>query len=158
MFHKACACGHAVAQVVSHRHPTMAAQVWAWVRSCGISGGQSGAGAAFLCVLQFPLAKHSTDCSTLIIIWGWYKRPVVCLVLLNLKRKEKKACACSAVLVLLWVLFDIAAPKCQFMWNHTKLVKDNIRFCHLKVANIYCRMELIWYGDRLQTRQSRNHS
>jgi hypothetical protein len=45
----------AIAQVVSRRFPTAAARVRAWVRSCGICGGQSGTGAGFLRVLRFPL-------------------------------------------------------------------------------------------------------
>jgi hypothetical protein len=43
--------GHAIAQVVSYLLPTEAAWVW----SCGIGGGQSGAVAGFLQVLRFPL-------------------------------------------------------------------------------------------------------
>jgi hypothetical protein len=41
--------------VVSCWLPTVAARVRAWVRSCGICGGQSDTGAVFLQVLQFPL-------------------------------------------------------------------------------------------------------
>jgi hypothetical protein len=40
---------------VSHRLPTAAARVRAQVGSCGICGGQSGSGAAFLRVFWFPL-------------------------------------------------------------------------------------------------------
>jgi hypothetical protein len=43
--------GHSIAQAVSRWLPTAAARVW----SNGIYGGQSGAGAGFLRVLQFPL-------------------------------------------------------------------------------------------------------
>jgi hypothetical protein len=60
--------GHAIAQAVSRRFPTAAAQVRAQVRSCGICGGQSGTGASFLRVLRFPLpiiipptAPHSSS-------------------------------------------------------------------------------------------------
>jgi hypothetical protein len=45
----------AIAQAVSHRLTTAAARVRAWVRSCGICGGQSGTGADFLRVLWCPL-------------------------------------------------------------------------------------------------------
>jgi hypothetical protein len=69
--------GRAIAQAVSGRLPTAAAQVRARVRSCGIYGGQSGTGAGFLRVLPFPLpirilpfAPQSSS-----IIWGWYNRP-----------------------------------------------------------------------------------
>jgi hypothetical protein len=52
------------------------AQVW----SCGICGGQSGAGAAFLQVLWFPLPIFSPPIapqSLSSIIWGLYNRPEV---------------------------------------------------------------------------------
>jgi hypothetical protein len=61
--------GCAVAQVVSRWLHTVAARV----RPCGIYGGQSGTGAGFFLVLQFPLpiipptAPHSLSS---IIIWG----------------------------------------------------------------------------------------
>jgi hypothetical protein len=46
--------GRAVAQAVSRWLPTAAARVR--VRAaCGVCGGQSGSGAGFLRVLQFPL-------------------------------------------------------------------------------------------------------
>jgi hypothetical protein len=48
------ASGHAVAQAVSRWLPTAATRVR--VRAaCGVFGGQSGIGAGFLQVLQFPL-------------------------------------------------------------------------------------------------------
>jgi hypothetical protein len=47
--------GRAIAQAVSRRLPTAAARVRAHVRQCGIYGGQSGTGAGFLRLLQFPL-------------------------------------------------------------------------------------------------------
>jgi hypothetical protein len=40
---------------VTDTYPTAAARVRSQVRSCGISGGQSGTGAGFLRVLRFPL-------------------------------------------------------------------------------------------------------
>jgi hypothetical protein len=68
----------AIAQAVSRRLPTAATRVRARVRSCGICGGQTGTGAGFLRVLQFPLpirippvAPHSSSS----IIWGWYNGP-----------------------------------------------------------------------------------
>jgi hypothetical protein len=70
--------GHVIAQAVSHWLPTMVAWVRSQVKSCGICGGQSGAGADFLWVLRFPLpilipptASHSSS-----IIRAWYGRPV----------------------------------------------------------------------------------
>jgi hypothetical protein len=70
--------GRAIAQAVSRRLATAAAQVWAQVRLCGICGGQSGTEAGFVGVLRFPLpifipptAPHSSC-----IIRGWYSRPV----------------------------------------------------------------------------------
>jgi hypothetical protein len=74
--------GRGIAQAVSRLLPTVVAGVRAWVRSCGIYGGQSGTGAGFLRVLRSPLpifippiAPHSSS-----IIWGWYNRPVVAAV------------------------------------------------------------------------------
>jgi hypothetical protein len=76
--------GRATAQAVSRLLPTAAARVRARVWSCGISGGQSGAGAGSLRVLRFPLPifikklhhNHQPSC----VIWGWYSRPVVTAV------------------------------------------------------------------------------
>jgi hypothetical protein len=48
-------CGRAIAKAVSRWLPTAAARVQPRVWSSGICGGQSGAGAGFLRVLQFPL-------------------------------------------------------------------------------------------------------
>jgi hypothetical protein len=79
--------GRTIAQVVSRRFPTEAAQVRARVRSCGIFGGQSGAGAGFLRVLRFPLPifiPPISPQSPSSIIWGWYSRPVVAAVLSRL--------------------------------------------------------------------------
>jgi hypothetical protein len=46
--------GRAIAQAVSRWLSTAAARVRARAWSCGICGGQSGAGAGFLRVLRFP--------------------------------------------------------------------------------------------------------
>jgi hypothetical protein len=45
----------AIAEAVSRRLPTAAARVRSQVRSSGIFSVQSGSGAGFLLVLQFPL-------------------------------------------------------------------------------------------------------
>jgi hypothetical protein len=70
--------GRVIAQAVSGRLPTAAAQVWAQVRPCGVCGWQSNIGASFLRVLRFPLpilipltAPHSSS-----IIRDWYNRPI----------------------------------------------------------------------------------
>jgi hypothetical protein len=75
--------GRATAQAVKRRLPTAAARIRARVRSYGICGGQSGAGAGFLRVLRFslpifipPIAPQSPSS----IIRGWYNRPVVAAV------------------------------------------------------------------------------
>jgi hypothetical protein len=47
--------GRAIAQAVSRWLPTAAARVRSRVWSSGICDGQTGAGAGFLRVLQFPL-------------------------------------------------------------------------------------------------------
>jgi hypothetical protein len=71
--------GLAIAQAVSHWLPTAAPRIQSQVKSCGICGRQSGAGAGFLRVLWFPLtilipptAPHSSSA----IIRGWYNRPI----------------------------------------------------------------------------------
>jgi hypothetical protein len=70
--------GRDIVQEVSRRLPTAAARVQFEVNSCGICGGQSGAGADLLRVLRFPLlfltlstAPYSS------IIRGCYSRPIV---------------------------------------------------------------------------------
>jgi hypothetical protein len=72
-------CGRAIAQAVSRWRrwgrwlPTAAARVRAWVWTCGISGGQSGAGTGFLRELQFPLPIFIPPIapqSPSSIIWG----------------------------------------------------------------------------------------
>jgi hypothetical protein len=71
--------GRAIAQAISRRFPTAAARVRAWVRSCGICGGQSGTGEGFLRVLRFPLPIHippiAPQSSSSSIVCVWYKRP-----------------------------------------------------------------------------------
>jgi hypothetical protein len=70
--------GRAIAQEVSRRLPTAAAQVRAQVRSCGICGGQSGIGAGLLRLLRFPLPIFNPPIdpqSPPSIIRGWYNRP-----------------------------------------------------------------------------------
>jgi hypothetical protein len=47
--------GRAITQAVSRWFPTAATRVRARARSCGICGGKSGIGTAFLWVLWFPL-------------------------------------------------------------------------------------------------------
>jgi hypothetical protein len=70
--------GRAIAQAVIRRLPTAAARVRVQVRSCGVCGGQRGAGAGFVRVLRFPqpilvppTAPHSSS-----IVRAWYNRPV----------------------------------------------------------------------------------
>jgi hypothetical protein len=75
--------GRATAQEVSRWLPTAAARVRARVWSCGICGGQSGAGAGFLQVLRFPLPifiPPIASQSPSSIIWGLYNRPEVAAV------------------------------------------------------------------------------
>jgi hypothetical protein len=71
---------HAIAQAVSSWLPTAEARVRSRVWSSGICGGQSGAGAAFLRVLRFPLpiftppiAPQSSGASTIDQKWPQYK-------------------------------------------------------------------------------------
>jgi hypothetical protein len=78
-----CSQGRAIAQAVSRWLPTAAARVRARIRSCGICGGQSGAGAGFLRVLRFPLPIFIPPISPQLppsIIWGRCNRPVVAAV------------------------------------------------------------------------------
>jgi hypothetical protein len=75
--------GRAIAQAVSRWFPTAAARIRARVWSCGICGGQSGAGAGFLRVLRFPLPIFIPPIvpqSPSSIIWGLYNRPEVAAV------------------------------------------------------------------------------
>jgi hypothetical protein len=69
--------GHAIAEAVIRWLPIAAARVRARVWSCGICGGQSGAGEGFLRVLPFlltilvpPNAPYSS------IVRGWYSGPI----------------------------------------------------------------------------------
>jgi hypothetical protein len=68
--------GRAIAQAVSCRLPTTVARLRSQVRSCGICGEQSGAGAGFLLALRFPLPilNPPTASHTSSIIRGWYNR------------------------------------------------------------------------------------
>jgi hypothetical protein len=73
----------AIAEAVSRWLPTSAARVRARVWSCGICGGQCGAGADVLRVLWFPLTVFippSPLQSPSSIIWGLYNRPEVAAV------------------------------------------------------------------------------
>jgi hypothetical protein len=61
------------------RRPGVRARVW----SCGIYGGQSGAGAGYLRVLRFPLPIFIPPIapqSSSSIMWGLYNRPEVAAV------------------------------------------------------------------------------
>jgi hypothetical protein len=69
--------GRAIAQAVSRWLPTAVARIRAWVWSCGICGGQSGAGAGagFMQVLRFPLpifVPPIAPQSSSSIIWDLY--------------------------------------------------------------------------------------
>jgi hypothetical protein len=67
--------------------PKAAVRVQAWVRSCGICGGQSGTGVGLLRVFRFPLPIFIPPIapqSPSSIILGWYSRPVVAAVLSGL--------------------------------------------------------------------------
>jgi hypothetical protein len=73
--------------------PTAAARVRAHVWSFGICGGQSGAGAGFLRVLQFPLPIFIPPIapqSPSSIIWGLYNKPEVAAVPRDLVPPHKK--------------------------------------------------------------------
>jgi hypothetical protein len=75
--------GRAITQAVSCWLPTAAARGRTRVWSCGICGGQIGAGAGFLRVLRFPLPIFIPPIalqSSSSIIWGLYNRPVVAAV------------------------------------------------------------------------------
>jgi hypothetical protein len=75
--------GCTIAQAVSCWLPTSVAWVRSRVWSSWICGGQSGSGAGFLRVLQFPLPifiPPITPQSPSPIIWGWYNRPEVATI------------------------------------------------------------------------------
>jgi hypothetical protein len=72
----------AIAQAVSRWFPSAAARVRAHVRTCGIYGGQIGAGGCFLlgdfgfpCQSSFHQLLHNHH-----VFWDWYNRPVVAAV------------------------------------------------------------------------------
>jgi hypothetical protein len=80
---KYCFKGRAIVQAVSRWLSTAADWVQARVCSCGICGGQSGAGAGFLQVLWFPLPifiPPIASQSPSSIVWGLYNRPEVATV------------------------------------------------------------------------------
>jgi hypothetical protein len=69
--------GRAIAQAASRWLPTATAGVRARVSSCGIFDGQSGTGAGFLRVLQFPLPIHIPPIAPQSpIIRSWYSKPI----------------------------------------------------------------------------------
>jgi hypothetical protein len=69
--------GHAIAHAVSHQLPTLAAQLRGQVRLCGICGQQRGTGGRVSSRTSVSPATHSTESSTLAIIYhlGLYNRP-----------------------------------------------------------------------------------
>jgi hypothetical protein len=78
-----CPSGRAIGQAVSRWLPTAAARVRVRVWSCGICGGQSGAGVGFHRVLRFPLPIFIPPVgpqSPSSIIWSLYNRPEVAAV------------------------------------------------------------------------------
>jgi hypothetical protein len=92
MFSKS-SVGRAIAQAVSRWLPIAAAQVRARVWSCGICGGQSGAGAGFLQVLRFPLPIFIPPIapqSPSSIMWGLSNRPEVAAVPSGLSPTPRK--------------------------------------------------------------------
>jgi hypothetical protein len=96
--------GCAIAQAVSRWLPTAAARVQARVWSCGICGGQSGAGAGFLWVLRFPLPIFIPPIapqSPSSIIWGLYNRSEVAAVPSGLSPtpQKKKHSMCSSLVL-----------------------------------------------------------
>jgi hypothetical protein len=75
--------GRWIAQAISRWFPTAAARAQTRVQSCGICGGQSGAGVGFLRVLWLPLPIFIPPISPQSpspIIRGWYNRTVVAAV------------------------------------------------------------------------------
>jgi hypothetical protein len=75
--------GRAISQAVSRWLPTAEARVRARVWSCGICGGQSGAGVGFLRLLRFPLPMFIPPIapqSPSFTIWVLYNRPEVAAV------------------------------------------------------------------------------
>jgi hypothetical protein len=68
----------AIVQAVSNWLPTAASRVRAQVTTCGICGGQSGAGAALSEFFGFPWQSsfHEIAPQSPSIIWDWCKRPI----------------------------------------------------------------------------------
>jgi hypothetical protein len=85
---------------IHHWLPTAAARVRARVWSCGICGGQSGAGVGFLRVLRFPLPIFIPPIapqSPSSIIWGLYNRPEVAAVPSGLSPTPRPICCDSQI-------------------------------------------------------------
>jgi hypothetical protein len=79
----------AVAQAVSRWLPIMTALVRARVKSVRSVAHKAAIGRISQSTSAF-LANHSTDCSTLVIIWGWYNRSTSGLSLTPRHETNKK--------------------------------------------------------------------
>jgi hypothetical protein len=138
--------GLAIAQAVSHRLPTAAAQVWFQVRSCGICGGQSGTVAGFLRVLRFPLpilipptTPHSSS-----IIRDWYKSPNIgwrtkWTQSHPTPRQKKNYCAFTTKY--LWILFLhvlLNATPAEALFSLPLQHKTSNKLLILWIILIYC--------------------
>jgi hypothetical protein len=81
------------------------------VRSRGICGAQSGPGAGFLQVLQFPLSIFSPPTapkSPSSIIWGWYNRPIVATVSSGLSLTP------LIIIIIIIIIIIKKSPKMEF--------------------------------------------
>jgi hypothetical protein len=130
-----------MAQAVSCRLPTTKAWVWARVRSCEICGGQSGTGAGFLRLLQFPLLSippNAPHWSSSIIIRSWHNSVVVASVIVDSipvhskgKKKSLTYSECGHLLIffnfggcillrpLLWLVFGCAVNRNNFLFPYS---------------------------------------
>jgi hypothetical protein len=86
--------GHAMAQAVSRRPPTMEAQVQSWVSPCGICGGQSGTGTGFsLSSSVFPCQFHSTGAP---LLGKGQKIIIIIIIFIFIVGLHNKPHGCSA--------------------------------------------------------------
>jgi hypothetical protein len=72
--------GRAIAQVVSCWLPTVVAQAQNRSGHVGFVVDKVALGQFLLKYFGSPANIHSTNCSTISIIWGWYNRPVVATI------------------------------------------------------------------------------
>jgi hypothetical protein len=145
---KGRAGGYTIAQAVSCWLPTTAAWVW----SHEICGAQSGAGAGFLWVLQFPLAifiPPTAPQSPSSIIWDWYNRPVVAAVPSRLNLIPLRIIKRIKLPTHIWILYNTDHLNSNFnssIWNYCLQIHFlNIRQKYSLPFKLYFVSSSLWH-------------